>query len=110
VVQWISWYIDSRDNEFDSVFWNGAQIWRDRTESTCAGDAWTSATKSLGFYLPWSKGNAPTPCYQEVTKKVKCSPGTNELRFTSDINQAITDESWCVEYIMSDPHSAVHVM
>jgi hypothetical protein len=100
VVQWISWYLDSRDDEYDSVSWNGVQIWRDRTNYNCdfrGLGTWTSATKELGFYLPWGGNGRPNPCYQEVTRKVKCGAGNHVLRFTSDIDQAISDESWCVD-------------
>lgn len=85
---------DSRDMEWEHVYWNGKHVWRDRTNYNCAGSAAKSSPDKGPWYLPWGGHRYQNPCYMEVTVKVKCDRGLNTMRLRSEIDQHIGDESW----------------
>ena len=60
----------------------------------CSGNKKFVQSNKGPWYLPWGGHRYKNPCYYAGTKVVNCKTGSNQIRFTSDIDQAISDESW----------------
>jgi hypothetical protein len=91
-VSWVSWAIDSRDNEVDSVQLDGVEVWANAAR--CWGEAGEGWELGPGdFPNPYGGQSDDQVCRHEVTVQVPCS-GTLHVNFLSGIDQAEDDESW----------------
>merc|ERR1712196_643778 len=97
-VSWRHWYTDSRDNERDIVKLNNEEIMNQRMQ-------WQASGCSNGFQ-DGDKGDWPNTwhnyphspaCYKDYSVSTTCVQGENEIRFESQINQALNDEGWAFQ-------------
>ena len=87
-VSWRSWSIDSRNNEWDRVFVDGAEVWAAQARASRRGN-WLTCCDDF----PQRQGSSPDVHFQDVSVEVACS-GSLVVRFNSEINQGINDEAW----------------
>ena len=91
-VSWVSWAIDSRDNEVDSVQIDGVEVWANAARCwNSAGDGWELGPND--FPNPYQGQADNQVCRHMMTVQVPCS-GSMHLNFLSGIDQAEADESW----------------
>ena len=100
IVSWKSWSIDSRDDEWDRVYIDGVLVWEDQAHHSCGGD-WTQCCTDF----PQRWGGSGDICYQDVSVNVGCS-GEMLVRFTSEIDQDISDEGWAFSNFRVAPVAA----
>lgn len=92
-VSWRSWYVDSRDNEVDSVYIDGKKVWSQKAHFGCPqlGKSWIAGPKD--FPNPWHGGHENEVCMMDVKVEVPCKQ-TLTLNFRSGIDQSENDEAW----------------
>ena len=93
-VSWRSWAIDSRDNEEDSVWIDGTQVWSQRARcwGSDVNEGWELGP--MDFPNPYGgQSQNNEVCFDAVSVRVPCSE-TMHLEFRSGIDQAESDESW----------------
>lgn len=101
-VTWTSWGFNARDNEVDRLYIDDTEVW---SHTMSGGDGVLANAAEVGTYLASNCAGTAT-CRGRTIKRTQyvtasCSD-TITLRFTSDIRQSESDESWGFQNVAVD--------